>query len=211
MKKSNSNIFTFIIKYIVIIAPAWGHAKQNTGNWSNEQGRQGFISKMHLSLLHVCRCFANMYMCVPHAFLVPAEVRKRHHCLWNWSYRWLLGQLESTPWGWSNLAFFKTCSQEKRFMVTTNYNFLGWEKEGGWSLCDRDEQKNTERIEPSLCFHRGDTRWKDSGGLKGLQRMMEGSTPATLKFSVPAHSRITNNEWLTVVWTYYICVSHVSP
>lgn len=34
-----------------------------------------------------------MNICIPHARLVPTEVRCRHQTPWNWSYRWLLATM----------------------------------------------------------------------------------------------------------------------
>lgn len=39
--------------------------------------------------------------------------------------------------------------------MTANYKFLRWEREEGEAGYDKDEQKNTERIEPSPVFSQG--------------------------------------------------------
>lgn len=40
-------------------------------------------------LLCVYDCFAQMYICVPHTYLVASEVRQGHRIPWDWSYGWL--------------------------------------------------------------------------------------------------------------------------
>lgn len=41
------------------------------------------------SLFYVSECFVCMYVCAPHVYLVPREVRRGCPILWNWRYRCL--------------------------------------------------------------------------------------------------------------------------
>lgn len=47
------------------------------------------LLRLYLFLFYVYGCFAQMYVCIPHACRVPVDGRRICQIPWNWSYWWL--------------------------------------------------------------------------------------------------------------------------
>lgn len=80
-------------------APAWCFLKlfiRDTGKWSFSFEPYGKDYQTYRQYFNFIRCihfmcvyFAFMYGCVPHACIVPSDIRRWQWIPWNWSYRWL--------------------------------------------------------------------------------------------------------------------------
>lgn len=134
MKKGNSNASMFLT---IIIAPPWGHAKQNTYNWLNEQGRRGFFQDSFIFIACAwvfCLHSSMSSICIPgtcrgqKAAPLPLE---------------LLGQPESTPWGWDTLAFPKNMQPGEEVNDNNKLQLLRMGKGRGEAGCVTGMDKGT--------------------------------------------------------------------
>jgi hypothetical protein len=71
--------------------------------------------------LFVCFCLC-VYVCALHAWLVPLEVKRGYHMLWNWSYGVVSHHVRARSW---ILALFKNkCSSPLSHRSSPKDNFL---------------------------------------------------------------------------------------
>ena len=82
-------------------------------------------------------CVLPTYSCIPYVCLLPAEARRGHQILWNWSYRWL----SAAMWvlGCLNLSSWKNAAR------TINY----------WAISPAWQQllKCTSHFQRTMLYH----------------------------------------------------------